>query len=416
MSTRAVVGIAVLGVLAASGAASATSTTSTTTTSSANPAQGSVVRGVTPTTIKVEGIGDALLFGSADVGAKARFARENAAGGVNGRTIDYVGMRDDQGIGVSDEQVGAQLVEQDQVFAVVPVVTPDLGAGSVFAEQKVPYFGWAVSSNFCGNRYGFGFSGCVLPPGGRVTSDAWGRLVKTAIGPQVPNPTAVILAESTPSGRYMVGALTAAAKSAGLSVVGAVSYLPVPPVGDYGALAKGVMGANQGKPPDAVFVAGSYSNVALMKRALRDAGFAGVFTDNIEYDPDLVAAASTSSVMLQTAALETAPTNPAVQQLINDVKAVAPDVPIDQPVMAGYWAADLFIAALKRAGKDLTVASLLKAANSSFTYRVPDTVGPTKFPTAHRAPTPCGTLVRSDGTAFTVQVPYTCGTVVPVKQ
>ena len=38
-------------------------------------------------------------------------------------------------------------------------------------EQKVPYFGWALSSNFCGNRYGFGFTGCPVPK--NATSNAW---------------------------------------------------------------------------------------------------------------------------------------------------------------------------------------------------------------------------------------------------
>ena len=46
---------------------------------------------------------------------------------------------------------------------------------------------------------------------------------------------------------------------------------------------------------------------------------------------------------------------------------------------------------------------------------VAGTVGPTTFPAAHSAPTPCGALVTSNGTAYSVKVPYTCGAVVPVK-
>jgi ABC-type branched-subunit amino acid transport system substrate-binding protein len=240
-------------------------------------------------------------------------------------------------------------------------------------------------------------------------------LVKTAVG-SVPNPTAVVLTENTPSGRFMVDSLSAGVKSAGISVVSATSNLPVPPVGDYGALAAGVMNAAAGTPPDAVFLVGRYPNVVLTKKALRDLGFAGLFTDAIEYDPALVAAAQDSSVMVQTAALETAATNPSLQQLIADVRAIAPDRPIDQSVTAGYWSADLFIAAVERAGKNLTVAKLVETANAGFTYRVPDTVGPTKFPRAHDAPTPCGSLVRSEGAAFGVQVPYTCGKVVRVGE
>ena len=56
----------------------------------------------------------------------------------------------------------------------------------------------------------------------------------------------------------------------------------------------------------------------------------------------------------------------------------------------------------------------MKAANK-LTYKVANTVGPTKFPAAHTQPTPCGSLVQSDGVAFKVKVPYTCGKVVAVK-
>ena len=102
-------------------------------------------------------------------------------------------------------------------------------------------------------------------------------------------------------------------------------------------------------------------------------------------------------------------------QLIADVQKVAPSVPIDQSVIAGYWSADLFLAAVQKAGKDLSRASLVKAANRKFTYDVADTVGPTTFPAAHARPTPCGALVASNGTAYAVKVPYGCGRVVPVE-
>ena len=148
-----------------------------------------VVRGVTPTSIKVGGLGDALLYSGADVGAKARFTRENTAGGVNGRTFDYVG---------SPRRPGRRRHQparrprnssrQDQVFAVVPTVTPDLGAVKVLADQKVPYFGWAISSNFCGNVYGFGFTGCLFPPGARTHEQRVGRSGEDRAGFADPEP------------------------------------------------------------------------------------------------------------------------------------------------------------------------------------------------------------------------------------
>ena len=376
----------------------------------------SVVRGVTPTTIKVGGLGSSLLFGGADIGAKARLERANAEGGVFGRTFDYVGFRDDRGVAATNQQVATGLVATDQVFAVVPVVTTDLGAAKSLADQKVPYVGWAISSNFCGNQYGYSFTGCLFPPGRRVTSNAWGTLVRKAIGTQAASPTAVILVENTPAGQDVLPSLTSGVENAGIHVVSAQPSLPVPPVDDYGAFATGVLTANVGAAPDAVFAIGSSSNLVLLQRALRVGGFAGIFTDTDEYDPELTPSAIGTSVELPTAPVESAATNPAMKQLVTDVQAVAPGVPIDQSILAGYFSADLFVAAVERAGKNLTVERFQKMANDKFIYNVTGTVGPTTFPAAHNAPTPCGALVRSDGIAYREIVPYTCGKVVKVKR
>ena len=88
-------------------------------------------RGVTATSIKVGGLGDATLFGGADIGAKARFQRANDAGGVNGRTIDYTGFTDDAGIPVIASQAAAKIIQDNGIFAVVPAITGD------FTESKV---------------------------------------------------------------------------------------------------------------------------------------------------------------------------------------------------------------------------------------------------------------------------------------
>jgi len=370
-------------------------------------------RAVTATSITVGGLGYSFLYGDADIGAKARFQRANDAGGVNGRTIDYLGFTDDGGDPNLGTQAATKLVEQDHVFAVVPTITPDLSSAKYLVQQKVPYFGWALSSNFCGNAYGFGFSGCLVSKG--VTSNAWGVLVAKAFGAAKGGKSAAILAENTSSGRYQLTSLRAALRSAKLEVVYGKASLAVPATPDYGAVLEEVLASNGGQAPDSVFVVGNISNVLGVQQALRAAGFIGVFTNQLEYAPELVAPSGGAFVMLQTAPTESADSNPAIAQMVADVQKAAPGQPITQGVMAGYWSADLFLAAVKKAGKRLTTASLLKAANTKFTYKVKNTVGPTRFPAAHSRPTPCGALVTSNGTAYAVNVPYTCGAVVPVK-
>ena len=226
---------------------------------------------------------------------------------------------------------------------------------------------------------------------------------------------AAILTESSPTGQYALRSLTSGIRSARLEVVYAKAALGLPATLDFNAVAGEVLTSNAGKPPDSVFVVGNVSNVLGVQNALRVAGFLGVFTNQIMYGPNLVAPAVGSVVMTQTAPVESAATNPAMAQLVADVQNTAPGRPVDQAVIAGYWSADLFLAAVQKAGKQLTAASLVKAANTRFTYRVPDTVGPTTFPAAHSVPTPCGALVASNGTAYEVKVAYACGRVVKVK-
>lgn len=370
-------------------------------------------RGVTDTTITIGGLGDVARFPSAEIGARARFERANRGGGVHGRTFVYLGMRDDGG-GAVGTQAATSLVRDDGVFAIVPVVTPDLRAAPDLVAQQVPYFGWAVSSNFCGTDWGFSFTGCTFPPGATTTSDVWGASVRQVLGERSAGTTAAVVGEDSDSGRYFVATLTAALGAADLDVVSGTTPLPVPAVVDYGVIAQQLLTANQGGPPDAIFVVASYANVAQLRQALRGAGYGGVFTNLVEYEPDLVASATGSYVLLPTAAVETALTNPGMARLVADVRAYAPGQPIDQSVLAGYWSADLFIAAVRRAGRQLTPETLVQRANAGFTYRVKNTVGPVRFPVAHDEPVPCGSLVESLGRAYHVAVPYRCGAVVDV--
>ena len=356
LGPRVAIVVAALGLIAAAAGSAAAADDDTTTTTPAAGATAAGTRGVTDTSIRVGGLGYSAVYGGADVGAKARFQRANDAGGVNGRTIEYLGFDDDGGDPTAGSAAAQKLVEQDGVFAVVPTVTPDLAASTYLVEQKVPYFGWALSSNFCGTRYGFGFTGCPVPK--NATSNAWPLLISKLLPTGAKGRAVAIVAENTPSGQYDVGALSAAATSVKFRVAYAKTSLAAPSTPDYDAVAKEVMTSNNGGIPDAVFVLGGASNVFGMQQALIANGYLGLFTNQLQYAPNLVAPAVSAIVLTQTAPVETAAENPAMQQLVTDVQKVAPDQPIDQSVVAGYWSADLFLAAVQKAGKNLTPASL----------------------------------------------------------
>jgi hypothetical protein len=103
-----------------------------------------------------------------------------------------------------------------------------------------------------------------------------------------------------------------------------------------------------------------------------------------------------------------------MQQLVDDVHKYAPGQTIDPSVIGGYLSADFFLQVLAAQPKNPTPAAFARAAGS-FTYQLSGVAGPTRFPRARTQPTSCGSLVQSNGTAYTVKVPYTCTKkVVPV--
>src|SRR5439155_4536243 len=171
---------------------------------------------------------------------------------------------------------------------------------------------------------------------------------------------------------------------------------------------------DSGKPPDVVFAIGAYSDMIGLRGALGDAGYQGTFTDALEYAPQLAAGAAGTLVFVPNAPVESADATAPMRQLVDDVHKVAPNQVVDESVVKGYLSADLFLQILNQRPNNLTRATFLAAANR-FSFEIPDVAGPTKFPRAHREPTPCGSLVHSDGLAFSVKVPYTCGSVVAVS-
>ncbi|MFN8037497.1 MAG: ABC transporter substrate-binding protein [Acidimicrobiia bacterium] len=128
--------------------------------------------GVTPTEIKVGGVVSKTNplngpYASAFDGVQAYFDMVNSQGGVYGRKLKLVAKRDDQVANNLRETQG--LLDQDKVFAVLPVATIYSFSGSrPLAEQKVPTFGWEINDEWIPAPNLFGINGyncstCVTP-------------------------------------------------------------------------------------------------------------------------------------------------------------------------------------------------------------------------------------------------------------
>ena len=371
-------------------------------------------RGVTATSIKVGGLGYSLLYGGADVGAKARFQRANDAGGVNGRTIDYTGFADDGG------NPAATTAARDLAGAATERVRGRPGRHRRLRRGELPRAAegavlrvGALVRLLRQPSTASGSAAAQCPKG--VTSNAWAALIAKLIGATAAGRAAAILAENTPTGQYEVTSLTAGRRAPSSRSCTARRRSRLPATLDYDGGGERGAREQRGEGARLVFVVGDRPTCSACRTRWPRTGSSACSPTSIEYAPDLVAPAIGAFVMTQTAPTESAPTNPAMAQLVADVQKVAPGS-ADRP---GGDRGVLVRRPLPGRGEEGGQAADGRVPDEGgeqqVHVQVPNTVGPTTFPAAHSVPTPCGALVASNGTAYAVKVPYTCGRLVPVK-
>jgi branched-chain amino acid transport system substrate-binding protein len=364
-------------------------------------------------TIKVSGLGFAAYFGDSAVGAQARFMRANDTNELKGVKIEFGEFADDKSDVATSIGEARRLVEQSGVFAIVPMVT-STGPGSYLDQKQVPYFGWGLDKRYCGTGdklYGFGFSGCVLPPDPRRVPDfSAGTVYKymtTTLG--LKNPTIAGIGTDSAAGTTSMASFIAQATGSGLKVVWAKHILPAPPavVGDYSPYVQQILSSNGGKGPDAMWIAGGVPDALNMPKALRNAGYKGIII-SAYYSDALVKGLADTYVLSSFAPFEQHTAG--IDRMVADIKAFKADAQPTVTMAAGYFAADFFVKAVQKAGtKNLTRQSVQKAA-AHMTYEIKGSIGPTQYPRAFQAlNTYCAAMTKdADGTAYTIAEPYTC--------
>ena len=123
--------------------------------------------GVTDTEIKVGGVvGKTNLIGQpyedSQFGAKLYFDKVNAEGGVFDREIVSVGVTDDQSDPNANVAANRALVEEEQVFVVIPEMTSTFAGAQYLAEQGTPTFGWNINADWAEGPNLFGEKGSYL--------------------------------------------------------------------------------------------------------------------------------------------------------------------------------------------------------------------------------------------------------------
>ena len=203
-------------------------------------------------------------YSGADVGAKARFhARERGRRRLRAHVRLRRASATTRASRPRTSRSGTQLVEHDQVFAVVPTITPDLGAveDAHRPEGSVLRLGDLVE--LLRQRLRLRVHRLPVPAGRTHHEQRVGRSREDRRWRADPEPDRGVAHREHavgPGGADQPDRRREERGNHGRG--GATSSLPVPAVGRLRSGSRpAVLTANAGKPPDVVFVVGGYSNV-----------------------------------------------------------------------------------------------------------------------------------------------------------
>ncbi len=324
--------------------------------------------GVSSHTITIGGTvpitGPAALFASVGRGAAAYFSYVNAHGGVNGRTIDYLYL-DDAYDPAKTVELTRQLVEQKHVLAIFNSVGTEnnLAIRDYLNAAKVPQlFGGTgaakIGDGFKRDPWTMGYL-----PSFRAEGEIYGRSIAATASPKV-----AVLYEDSDFGKDMTTGLKKGLGAKADSIVAAQAYQPTDTSVDSQMSALHATGANV----LVLNVTPQYAILAYL--AAHKLGWhPRIYVSSICISPNVMDIVRANAAAEANGSLSIAfvkdPTDavwakdPIVLSYRSILKRYAPGArPEDVYNFYGMSAAFTMVDTLKHAGKNLTRATLLRAA------------------------------------------------------
>jgi len=313
--------------------------------------------------IKIGGLapltGDVSLYGiNCNNGVKLAVEEINAAGGINGKKIDYI-VYDEKGDATEAVTAYNKLVSNDNVVALIGDVTstPCLAVAQVAVQDNLPMItatGTAKDITLVGDNV---FRACFIDP---YQGELMASYAYNVLGAK----TAAILYDT--SSDYSVGltdTFVAQAQALGLNVVAKEGYT----AGDVDFKAQ--LTKIAGQNPDVLFLPEYYEDIALIAPQARDAGVAATLLgadgwDSVveNMDASSISAVEGSYFCAHASLKSTDPDMVAFVELYTETYGEAPNM----FAALGYDAAKILFAAIDAA--DSTDADAIIAALNATDY------------------------------------------------
>jgi ABC-type branched-subunit amino acid transport system substrate-binding protein len=278
--------------------------------------------------------------------AEARFAAQNADGGVNGREIT-VEQNDDLGDGATQVTAARNAVQQQQAFGLISASRVDT-MYDFLATQDVPVVGYPGQPAYSEDDNVFGYSG-----GSQTGYFAEGAITRMQ---EAGATNLAVLAHNSPGSLNSANGMIQVAEAAGVEV--GVTSFDVP-LGSFDATALAIQMKEAGV--DGIYAPTLTDSSISVLRAAQQQGvdLKANFVSQV-YSPAVAAQVSEFIQGALTSTVATLPNelaseNEDVQTYIDTMEEYAPDVePSTGFAEAGYLSADLFIKGVEEAGDCLT--------------------------------------------------------------
>ncbi|MGH3217205.1 MAG: ABC transporter substrate-binding protein [Streptosporangiaceae bacterium] len=377
---------------------------------------GDTTRGVTANSINIAVEGDFTIGGAPEFtdvcqGVQARVNLANASHELP-QKINIVGCDDAGG----DPNRATSLLQTDvlqkHIFAAIymPVAPP---AANILAQYHVPYFGWGINADYCGNQpYAFSDTGAVVctivqqTTGKNVEEPGIFTAVIKAAGLTPATARVAAFAENTSNGKDDVENTVGDLNAAGVKPVFAQAFVPPPTSGgtpNYSPEVAAVLATK----PNIITSDLTAATLAAFTQALRQAGYTGMIQQAVFVDSSVFGYGQLATAVNGTYGVgETG--SPAFggsawTQITAAAKGVGVTAPGGLGFIHAYASTDLMITAIKAfeaTGKPLTAENLTNFINAGWTYPgIGNVIAPEQFPLAHYINNPCTDLVKIDATS-----------------
>lgn len=395
---------------------------------------GSTTRGVTSKSITIEGVitastpGGAAPFPGLCEAVKARFARANREGGVDGRTINFLGCKNDQGSPSQNASEIQQAVQGDHAFAIIPANSVAPQGYAFLNSNHVIYMGGGSAPDELGSPFAFPPVGAFTfqpIPGYGISYPLFGVYAQ-AFGIHDPSTLRVAFVGDDESFTPLIAHIAVLdAQVTHSKVVYSTTSLPGPtaaPLTDYTTIVSQIQAAK----PNLIWVnVLSPQTTAGLISALKSAGvpaqeiMQAVFTDTRIFQSPQLAQAMDGTVAYDPGALPGS-TAPGVQEMEADLKAIGDSsVSVSYSTLSAYAGADFLVWALQHHKGPLTEESVVNQLNAGSQY--PGLSGAfcgISLPLDHYTEPPCLTFARIDAASksFVTKLPVTLVHTVLAKQ